>query len=105
MSVNVTTEPAEITLDGTTFHLKGDPTNSPEWVALLETEVFLIGDKHDKSRAALIKALAALAETPEDAKIIKTLTVGTRTLKLGAEGYVKEVTGFPTQPSKSSTGS
>lgn len=105
MSVNVTIEPAEITLNGVTFHLQGDPTNSTEWATLLKTEVFLAGPKHDKSRAALIKALVALAETPEDAEIIKGLTVGTRTLKLGTEGYVREITGFPTQPSNSSTGS
>lgn len=102
MSVKITTEPVEVSLDGTTFFLQGDPTNSSEWAALLETEVSY-GEKQAESHQTLLDALAALAETPEDADTIKGLTVGTRTLKLGAEGYVREVTGFPTVQSKSST--
>lgn len=102
MSVNITTEPIEIVIDGVSFFMQGDPTNSKEWAVLLEVEVFY-GDKQADSHQALTDALASLAESPEDADTIKSLTCGTKTLKLAAEGYVSEVTGFPTQPPKRST--
>lgn len=102
MGIIITTEPVEISIDGTTFFMQGDPTNSKEWATLLEVEVFY-GDKQAESHQQLTDALAALAESPEDATIIKALDVGTKTLKLAAEGYVSEVTGFPTQPAKRST--
>jgi hypothetical protein len=102
MSITINTQPVEVVLDGTSFNLQGDPTNSKEWAALLETEVSY-GAKQTESHQALTDALVALAETPEDATIIKGLDVGTRTLKLAAEAYVREVTGFPTAPPKRST--
>lgn len=102
MGVNITTEPVEMVIDGTTFFLQGDPTNSKEWAVLLETEVSY-GSKQAEAHAALTDALVGLAETVEDGEIIRGLTVGTRTLKRAAEGYVQEVTGFPTQPAKRST--
>lgn len=102
MSVNITTEPIEIVIDGTSFLLQGDPTNSKEWSVLLETEVSY-GTKQAESHQALTDALVGLAETPDDATTIKGLTVGTRTLKRAAEAYVREVTGFPTVPPKRST--
>ncbi len=103
MSVNITTEPVEVSIDGTVFFLQGDPTNSKEWDVLLETEVFYTGKKQAPSHQALVDALVAVAETPQDAETVKSLTVGTRTLKRVADGYVLEVTGFPTQPRKPST--
>lgn len=39
MSITINTEPVSVSIDGTVFNLQGDPTNSKEWAALLETEV------------------------------------------------------------------
>jgi hypothetical protein len=103
MSVNITTEPIEIVIDGVSFLMQGDPTASPDWEKLLETEVFYSGDKREKSHKELLDAMAALAETPQDAETIHALTCGTKTLRRASSGYVEAVTGFPTQPSKRGT--
>lgn len=102
MGINITTVPVDVTVDGVSFQLQGDPTNSQAWATLLETEI-AYGTKQGESHTALIEALAGLAETPADAETIKGLECGTRTLDLVSRRYVEAVTGFPTQPSKSST--
>lgn len=102
MGIHITTEPVDVTINGVTFNLQGDPTNTPQWRALLETKV-AYGSDQQKSHEKLVEALVGLAETPEDAEIIRGLTAGTRTLQVASEQYVKAVTGFPTQPSKPST--
>jgi hypothetical protein len=102
-TINVTTEPTEVTVNGTTFHLQGDPSATPEWDTLLETEMFYTGDKAKISRAELVEALAGLAVSPEDAETIRGLPDGNKTLWNMAMAYIREVTGFPTQPPASST--
>jgi hypothetical protein len=104
MGVNITNEPVEIAIEGQeTFYLQGDPTATPEWETLLEVEVFYSGPKRETSHKELTDAMAGLAETPDDSAKVHALTCGTKTLRRASRGYVEAVTGFPTQPSKSST--
>lgn len=103
MGIEITTEPIDVTVNGVTFNMLGDPTASPEWDALMEVEVFYTGPKADASRKELIEALAGLAETETDAVTIRSLKDGTKVLWRVAMAYIGEVTGFPTQPPASST--
>lgn len=101
MAIIITTEPIDVNVNGVTFQMQADPTASPEWGILLETEV-TYGTNREESHTKLVEALAALAQTPEDAETIRGLDVGTRTLKVTAERYVQEVAGFPTKPAANS---
>lgn len=105
MAINVTTTPAEVTVNGVTFYMKPDPTNSDEWDTLMATAVVFSDPKKRKAaHAAMLDAMAALANTPEDAEMCRKIftdstDVGTATLRYVSIEYVKEVTGFPTEPS------
>lgn len=102
MGIEITTEPIDVSVEGTKFFMQGDPSNTPEWVTLMELRV-TYGTKRDASREALIEALAGLAHSDDDASIIRDLTVGTATLERTGHAYVQAVTGFPTQPPAGST--
>jgi hypothetical protein len=102
-TIEITTEPATLTVNGVTFNMQGDPSATPEWDALMEAEVFYTGEKAKTSRANLIEKLAALAASPQDAETIRGLTDGNKTLWNVVMAYIGEVTGFPTQPQSPST--
>lgn len=95
----VDSEPVELVIAGTSILMQADPSGGKAWQTLLEIEVTYI---NPDERALMVSALAALANTPDDAALIEKLEVGTATLKRAAEGYVRAVTGFPTEPSSRS---
>jgi hypothetical protein len=107
MGIEITTKPGEITVNGTTFYMKPDPTNSDEWDTLMNTVVVYSDPKKRKaSHAKLLDAMCALAYTPEDAEMCRKIftdstDVGTATLRNVSILYVQEATGFPTGPSES----
>lgn len=103
-TINVTTEPTEVTVNGTKFYMQADPTAMSEWDTLLELEMFYTGEKGRQAREAFLEGLAALAQTPEDAEIIRGLPDGNKTIWNTTKAYIQEVTGFPTQPPSPSTG-
>lgn len=100
----ITTTPIELGLDdGRTWLMQRDPTNTPAFADLLEIEVvYTDAKKRAKAHQQMVDGLAAMAHTPDDAETIRALDVGTAVLKALAEAYVREVTGFPTQPAKRS---
>lgn len=104
-TINITTEPVEISVNGTTFFLDGDPTNSPTWAVLLEIKVvYTDAKKRQTAHNALVDALEKLAATPEDAAIVREWgpKEGTATIELVCKEYAKAVLGFPTKPQSSS---
>lgn len=107
MSVNITTEPIDVTIGGVTFNLQSDPSASKHWDNLMQLEVIYSDPKkRDESLKQLIDICVGMAETDEDAETIKgldTTKVGPATLQRVLMEYAREVTGFPTQPAKSST--
>lgn len=110
MGIEITTEPIDVSVDGTVFWLQGDPSNNPAWDKLMVTNV-VIGDpkKRQAAHKAMVEALAAMAATPEDAETLRKVfdtdtEAGTITLDRTVKAYIREVTGFPTQPPPTSTG-
>lgn len=100
-SHEISIEPHELTITGTLIYMQGDPTggDGTAWDTLMETPK-AVGTK---GRDELLDALAALAETPEDAETLRKLEPGGPTLNNAAEWYLKVVTGFPMPPPASST--
>lgn len=104
MGIEITTGPIDVTIDGTTILFQGDPTASTAWDALMEIEVsYTDPEKRDKAKADLTDAFAELSHTPEDAELFRKLDLGVATLRKIAHAYAAAVTGFPTEPPKSST--
>lgn len=96
----ITVEPNTVTVGDTSFQMQGDPSASKAWRTLLEQKI----DYTDEAfRDSLLDALCDMAETPDDADTLRSLQPGAATLRKIADWYVKEVTGFPTQPQSSST--
>lgn len=98
-TIEIEFEPHELIISGTTILMQADPSAGKEWETLLETG-YAVGNK---GRAELIEALAALAETPDDAETLRKLNPGGRTINLATERYIEVVTGFPLGRSSSST--
>jgi hypothetical protein len=95
--IEITTEPHELVIDGTTILMQADPTAGKAWTALLDTGwSFKTKAAQTKSITELTDALSALAHTPEDADTLRKLELGLPTLVKVTEGYVRAVTGFPT---------
>lgn len=98
-TINITIEPIELVINGTSVFMQADPSATPDWATLLDTEVsYTDPKKRQTAHDAMTDALAAMASTPEDADLLRKLDLGTATLKTVAQAYVVEVTGFPTQP-------
>ena len=109
MGIEITTEPIDVSVDGTVFWLQADPSNSPAWDTLMQTNVVL-GDakKRQAAHTAMVDGLAAMAVTVEDADTLRKVfdtdsEAGTITLDRTVKEYIKAVTGFPTQPPSTST--
>lgn len=106
-TIEITTKPHVLIINGTTILMQADPSATPAWDTLMTTKVvFTPAKKRDESRKAIVDALAALAQTPQDGELFNKLdpaVVGVHTLKLVGDEYVAMVTGFPTQPPKRST--
>lgn len=104
MSIEITTEPIELVIDGTTILMQSDPSASPAWDALMEIEVSYTDPKaRDKAKTGLTEAFASMTVSKEDADLFRKLDLGVATLRKIAHAYAAEVTGFPTQPPQRST--
>jgi hypothetical protein len=102
MGIEITTEPIEVIVDGVKFFMQGDPSATTDWHTLMEMKVSY-GKDREKIHKELVDALAAMAHTPEDADIIRSLDAGTATLERTGKAYVQAVVGFPTPPPSRST--
>lgn len=103
-TIEISTEPHELIINGTTILMQADPTASSAWVTLLEAEwSYQSAEAIQTSIAGLTDALAGCAETDTDAETLRSLGAGLPTLQQAAKGYVTAVTGFPTQPPSGST--
>lgn len=101
--IEITTEPHELVIDGTTILMQADPTAGPAWQTLLNANwSFESAKKIQNSIERLTDAMAALAHTPDDADTLRKLEIGLPTLKAAVVGYIGAVAGFPTKPSDSS---
>lgn len=102
MGIVVNLDPYDVTVGDTIIYLKHDPTATKAWDTLLEIETdYTDPKKRDEAIAHLLQAFADLSHTPEDAMLWSGLdheTVGLATLRLIAEDYIHDVTGFPTVP-------
>lgn len=102
-TIEINTEPHELIIDGTTILMQADPTADKAWDQLLELEVtYKDAKSRAKNREAWTETVAALAHSPEDADTLRKLNLGVPTLRAAARAYIREVTGFPTQPSSRS---
>lgn len=103
--IEITTEPHELIIDGTTILMQADPTAGQPWQTLMNASwSFESPKKIENSVKRLTDALAALTHTPEDADTLRKLEIGLPTLKAAVTGYIQAVAGFPTMPSASSNG-
>lgn len=101
--VEITTEPIELVIDGTSVSMLGDPSATPEWETLIAIPLSYSNlAERDELRDKLKAALAGLAETPEDGERLTKLVIGCKTAENAARGYVSAVAGFPTRPAKKS---
>lgn len=99
--ITVTTEPIELDINGVLVTMEGDPSAGEDFAALMDLPIQWGSQKErDATTAGLIERLSAMALSEADIAALKTIPPAT--LKRAAEAYVQAVTGFPTQPSKSS---
>jgi hypothetical protein len=97
-TINISTGPIELVIDGTSILMQSDPTVTPEFDSLMQFKVsFQTATSRKKAKTELTKALSALAHTPEDAERLVNLDLGVATLQNAAIGYIQEVTAFPTR--------
>lgn len=102
-TIEITTEPHELIINGDTILMQGDPSAGTHWSVLLDLEMaYKTQAERDAVAKQIIDALVGMAETPEDGKKLKAMGLGIVTLRRVAMGYVEAVTGFPTGLSSSS---
>lgn len=106
-TINISTEPVPVTVDGTTFLLLGDPSGTKAWATLMDLDIsYSNAEERDEALAAMLDALTEMAADPDSASVLRELftgeTRGILTLKSVVKGYVEAVTDFPTQPSQPS---
>lgn len=104
-TIEIVTAPHEIIVNGTKILMKADPTAGKAWGELMELRTsWRTEQSRQEMHEGTLEALAAMAETPEDADTLRSLfpfgedtEVGTQTLKTVGLRYVEVVTGFPTR--------
>lgn len=102
-TINVTTSAHELTIDGTKILMQFDPTASDAWTELVNIEVVYDDrTKQDAAHKQMLDALSAMCQTPSDAEALQALPLGTATLEVVAQEYMKLVLGFPTVPPSNS---
>lgn len=103
-TINVGDEPHELVIFGTAVFMQKDPSWSPAWATLLDTEItYSDPEAREKAHTAILEALCDMAHTKADADALRGIeNLGTATLKHVAEEYAKLVVGFPTAPPSNS---
>lgn len=107
MGIIINTEAVDVTIDGTTILLQGDPSGGKAWATLMEMDItYTNAEERQQTLENLLDALSEMAIDDENAQTLRGLfTSGERgvlTLRQVVEGYVQAVTTFPTKPSPTS---